>query len=148
MAKCRLQRTAQKRTCRSTAERSYPSPKVRGGDREYQAATAQEWPGGATPRPRSGAVAQTSYRMPEVKGGGRQELPHAGGQRRSREELPHTRGQGGGGEEQPQVQGAVAARAQEGQEELLHVQGQEGAAVWRYPSSKVRSSGCTLLKQP
>ena len=29
-------------------------------------------------------------------------------------------------EEQPQVQGAVAARAQEGREELLHSQGQEG----------------------
>ena len=29
-------------------------------------------------------------------------------------------------EEQPHVQGAVAAQAQEGLEELLHVQGQEG----------------------
>ena len=32
----------------------------------------------------------------------------------------------GGREEQPHVQGAADARAQEGQEELLHVQGQEG----------------------
>ena len=30
------------------------------------------------------------------------------------------------GEEPPHVQGAVAARAKEGREELLHVQGQEG----------------------
>ena len=30
---------------------------------------------------------------------------------------------GGAREEQPHVQGAVAARAQEGREELLHVQG-------------------------
>ena len=30
------------------------------------------------------------------------------------------------GEEQPHVQSAVAAWAQEGREELLHVQGQEG----------------------
>ena len=37
---------------------------------------------------------------PEVRGGSREELPH--------------------------VKGAVAARAQQGQEELLHVQGQEG----------------------
>ena len=37
---------------------------------------------------------------------------------------------------------------QEGREELLHVQGQEGAAVRRYPSSKVSSSGCALLEQP
>ena len=57
-------------------------------------------------------------------------------------------------EEQPHVQGAVAARAQEGQEELLHVQGQEGrlfqgqeqwlcfagAAVKRYPMSKVKET--------
>ena len=33
---------------------------------------------------------------------------------------------GGGWEEQPHVQGAVAAWAQEGLEELFHVQGQEG----------------------
>ena len=55
---------------------------------------------------------------------------------------------GGGQEEQPHVQGVVAAWAQEGREELLHVQGQEGAAVRRYPSSKVRSSGCALLEHP
>ena len=45
-------------------------------------------------------LAERSYPMPEVRGGGQ--------------------------EEQPQVQGVMAARAQEGQEELLHVQGQEG----------------------
>ena len=32
---------------------------------------------------------------------------------------------GGSREEQPQVQEAVAAQAQEGQEELLHIQAQE-----------------------
>ena len=37
---------------------------------------------------------------------------------------PETRG--GGQEDQPHVQGAVAARAQEGLEELSHVEGQEG----------------------
>ena len=51
------------------------------------------------------------------------------------------------GEEPPHVQGAVAARAKEGREELLHVQGQEGGPVRRYPSSKVRDSSCTLLEQ-
>ena len=59
----------------------------------------------------------------------------------------------------PYVQGVVAAQVQEGQEELLHVQGQEGwqwrdtivqgkeqqlrfaeAAVKRYPKSKVRET--------
>ena len=57
----------------------------------------------------------------------------------SREELPHVRGQGrwlGGPIPRPRpgataggathLQGAVAARAQEGLEELFHVQGQKG----------------------
>ena len=33
---------------------------------------------------------------------------------------------GGGQEGQPYIQGVVAARVQEGREELLHIQGQEG----------------------
>ena len=57
-------------------------------------------PRGATPRLRSGAVAKKSYPVSEVRGGGRKEQPH--------------------------VQGTVAAQAQEGLEELFHVQGQEG----------------------
>ena len=61
-------------------------------------------------------VAERSYPASEVREGGREELPHT----------PHARGWGGGREEQPQVQGAVAARAQEGLEELSHVEGQEG----------------------
>ena len=47
---------------------------------------------------------------------GREELPHA----------PKPEARGGGQEEQPHVQGAVAARAQEGLEELSHIEGQEG----------------------
>ena len=66
---------------------------------------------------------------------------------------------GGGWEEQPHIQGVVAARAQEGLEEPSHVEGQErqreeipliqgkeqrlcfaGAAVKRYPMSKVRET--------
>ena len=38
--------------------------------------------------------------------------------------MPEDRGVSG--EEQPHVQGAVAVQAQEDQEELLHIQGQEG----------------------
>ena len=49
---------------------------------------------------RSGVVAGRRYPTPEVRGGGREDQPH--------------------------VQGAVAARAQEGLEELPHVEGQEG----------------------
>ena len=39
---------------------------------------------------------------------------------------PASKARGGGWEEQPHIQGAVAVWGQEGLEELLHVQGQEG----------------------
>ena len=39
---------------------------------------------------------------------------------------PTSEVRGGGWEEQPHIQGAVAARVQEGLEELSHVEGQEG----------------------
>ena len=55
---------------------------------------------GATPRPRTGATARRSYRMPEARGSSREEQPH--------------------------IQGALAVLAQEGLEELSHVQRQEG----------------------
>ena len=70
------------------------------GAAECQAATAQVQQRGATQLPRPGAAAGRSYPHPEARGGGL--------------------------EEQSQVQEAVAARAQEGQEELVHNQGQEG----------------------
>ena len=81
-------------------KRSYPTSEVMGSGRGYQAAMAQERLGGATPPPRSGAIAGRSYPMPEARGGGWEEQPH--------------------------VQGAVAAWAQEGLEELSHIEGQEG----------------------
>ena len=55
---------------------------------------------GIYPMPEVGAAAETSYPTPEVRGCGREEQPH--------------------------VQGAAAAWVQEDQEELHHVQGQEG----------------------
>ena len=54
--------------------------------------------------------------MSEVRGGSQEEIPHA----------PTPEARGGGPEDQPEVQGAVAAWAQEGLEELSHVEGQEG----------------------
>ena len=59
---------------------------------------------------------ERSYPASEVRAGGREELPHA----------PTPEARGGGWEDQPHVQGAVAAWAQEGLEELSHVEGQEG----------------------
>ena len=60
---------------------------------------------GDTPRPK-----------PEARGGWRKELTYA----------PKPKARVGGREDQPHVQGAVAVRAQEGLEELSHVEGQEG----------------------
>ena len=65
-----------------------------------------------------GGVAERSYPTSEVRGHGWEELPHA----------PMPEARGGSWEDQPHVQGAVAARAQEGLEELSHDEGQEG---WR-----------------
>ena len=42
------------RARRVAAKRSYPTSEVRGSGGECQAATAQEWPSGATPCPRLG----------------------------------------------------------------------------------------------
>ena len=64
---------------RAAAKRSYPTSEVRGSCREYQTATALEWPRGATPRPRSGVTAE-SARLRQRRNG--------------QEELPHVRGQG------------------------------------------------------
>ena len=55
---------------------------------------------GVTPCLRSGAVAGRSNPMPKARGGGQEDQPH--------------------------VQGAMAAWAQEGLEELSHFEGQEG----------------------
>ena len=81
---------------------------------------AEAWPRGATPCPRSGAATRRSYPTPEVRGCD--------------------------GEEQPYIQVVMAARVQEGQEELPLVQGKEqwlhfaGAAMRRNPRSKVRDT--------
>ena len=99
---------------------------VRGRSREDPMPEGRR-PRGVTPRPRSGAAAESARlqghrngleELPksEVRGGGREELPH----------VPMPEARGSGREDQPHVQGAVAAWAQEGLEELSHVEGQEG----------------------
>ena len=81
------------------------------------------WARGATPRPRSGAEAGRTL-CP--KGSVREELRKSKVRGGSREELPKSEVRGGGREDQLHIQGGVAARAQEGLEELSHVEGQEG----------------------
>ena len=73
--------------------------------------------------PRADSLEKTlmrSYPTPEVRGGGREEQPH--------------------------VQGAAAARG--GLRGATPYSRSGGVAMRRYPSSKVRSSGCTLLEHP
>ena len=68
-------------------------------------------------------------------------------QKRGREDLPHARGQGrqlGGATPHPRSGGCVSAGGQRGATPRSR---SGGAVVRRYPSSKVRSSGCTLLEQ-
>ena len=57
-----------------SAAESYPTSEVRDSSPECQAAMVQERPGGATLRPRSGAVAERSYPKSEVGGDGREEI--------------------------------------------------------------------------
>ena len=54
------------------------------------------------------------------------EEPWLGGCGRAERSNPTPKARGSSWEDQPHVQGAVAARAQEGLEELSHVEGQEG----------------------
>ena len=68
----------------------------------------------------SGAAAKRSYPTPEVRGGGREEQPH--------------------------IQGTAAALGA-GPRGATPRSRPGGAAVRRYPSSKVRSSSCALLEQ-
>ena len=69
---------------------SYPTSEVRVSGPECQAAMAQERPGGATPRPRSGAVAERSYPVSEGSGD-REETPHVRGQARLGEAISRPR---------------------------------------------------------
>ena len=86
--------------------KSYPTSEVRGSGLECQAVTAQEWLRGATLRLRPGAATEAG-----TAAGRSNPMPKA---------------RGSSQEEQPHVQGVVAARVQEGLEELFHIQDQEG----------------------
>ena len=86
----------------AAAKRNYPTSEVR---------TAPRVPGCD-----GTGTAERSYPASEVRGCGREELPHT----------PKPEARGGGREDQPHVQGDLSARAQEGLEELSHIEGQEG----------------------
>ena len=115
----------------SMAERSYPTSEIRGRSQEDPMPKGRQ-PRGVTPLPRSGTTAE-SARLPR----------HRNGQ----EEPPRIQGQGrqpGGATACPRSGGCVGAGGPRG---AIPRSRSGGAAVRRYPSSKVRSSGCTLLEQ-
>ena len=122
--------------------------------------------GGATQHLRSSAKAEGSQPASEARGGGWERPPCVQGQglRPGGATLCPRRGvapeeRGRSQKEQPHIQGVVAARVQEGLEEPSHTEGQEGwgeeipliqgkeqrlrftgAAVKRYPTTKVRET--------
>ena len=55
---------------------------------------------------------------------------------------------GGSREEQPHIHGAAAIPGAGGPRGATPRSRSGGAALKRYPSSKVRNSGCPLLEQP
>ena len=87
----------------------------------------RRWPRGVTPRPRSGGgeAAKRRYPASEVRGSNERSYPVSEVRGSGREELPHapTPEAGGGGREDQAH--TIAAWAQEGLEELSHVEGQE-----------------------
>ena len=93
--------------------RSYPTSEIRGGSRGRQAATVQEWLRGGTPRPRLGG--RPGGATPRLRSGASPE-------------------------EQPHVQGAVAALGAGALRGATPCSRSGGAAVNRYPTSKVREA--------
>ena len=90
--------------------------------------------------PLRGAAAKRNYPMSTVRGRSQEELPHIQGQKwwprvsgcdsagAAERSYPTSETRDSSREGQPCIQGVVAAQAQEGLEDLFHVQGQEG---WR-----------------
>ena len=123
------------------AERSYSTSEVRGRSREHPCPKGGgqeelphvrgqgQRPRGDTQRPRSGAATRGVTPRPRPGAAGRRSYPTPLSPRpraAAGRSNPTTEARGGGREDQPHVQGAMAAQAQEGLEELSHVEGQEG----------------------
>ena len=135
----------------SAAKRSYPTSEVRGRRREEPRPEGQR-PRGVTQRPRWGAAAESARLWQRRKGW--EELPHVRGRGwvgGSREELPpHPQAQGqgrrpgGGPTPRSRSRGCTGTGGPRG---TIPRWRSGRAALRRYPSSKVRSSGCTLLEQ-
>ena len=147
------------------AERSYPTSEVRCRSREDPMPKGRQ-PRGVTPCPRWGAAAESARLRRRVRGqgprweespriwgqgqrpGGATPRPNAGIQGRQPGGATHAWGQGqwpGGPTPRPGSRGFAGTGGPRGAIPRLR---SGGATVRRYPSSKVRSSGCALLEQP
>ena len=101
-----------------TAESSYPSP--RSGTAARGATLRPKW----GQRSRGDTREQGQGQRPAGRSYPTPQRPRPGAEAWRTNPMPEARG--GGWEDQPHVQGAVSAGAQEGLEELSHVEGQEG----------------------
>ena len=98
---------------------------VRGRSREDPMPEGQR-PKGATPCPRLWGRPRGDTQHPRSGVVTRRVTLHPRSGAAAARRYPTPEARGGGWEDQPHVQGAVAAWAQEGLEELSHVEGQEG----------------------
>ena len=129
----------------STAERSYPTSEVRGRSREDP--MPEGWqPRRVTPRPRSGAAAE-SARLRRRRNS-REEPARVWGQgRRPRgaTSCPRPGWRPGGATSHQRSHGCTGTGGPRG---AISRWRSGRLVVRRYPSSKVRSSGCAMLEQP
>ena len=116
----------------SAAERSYPMSEVRGRSQEDPMPQGRR-PRGVTPHPRSGAAAK-SARLQR--------------RRKAQKKLPHGLSSGAVAGRSNPTSKERWLRSAGGPRGAIPRSRSGGAAVRRYPLSKVRSSGCALLEQP
>ena len=109
---------------------------------------AEAWPRGTTPHSRPRGETEMSYPMPEVRGGGREELHNVRDQGQLlRGATTYLRSEEAAEKSNPTskewwLHGLRRAKRTYSLSKVRR------AAMRRYPSSKVRSSGYALLKQP
>ena len=102
----------------------------------------------ATPRLRSGVVAETSYPMSEIRSGGWDELTHARGQGQRPRGATTCPRSGVAAEKNNPMSKEWWLRGRRRAERSYSTFEVRRGGGRRYPSSKVRSSGCALLEQP
>ena len=108
------------------ARRSYPRPRSGAAAERSNLTSKEQWVCGRR-------RAERSYSMFKVRRVSSEEIPLVQGKEQrlrvagaAMKRYPTPEARGGGREDQPHIQGSTAARAQEGLEELSHIESQEG----------------------